>query len=253
MQSIKDLCNYRVVGEDGQIGSLAEFYFEDLNWTIRYLVVNTGHWYSGKQVLVCPASVGPPDREERRIPVFLIRQQIENWPEAEAVKPVWRQMETELSRRFGPSYWGAAGYLIGGAMVPPPPRVLFESSRVQMEGPGANLRSSNEVIGYHIEARNGEIGHIEDFLFDHTAWTIQFIVADTRNWLPGKKVVIMPQSVEEITWAERRATVDLLRETFRDSPEFNWRLPISESYKQVVHDYYDRHRLLAPILSKVHY
>ena len=252
MLSIRALCNYRVVGEDGAIGSVAEFYFDDLHWEIRYLVVETGHWYSSRQVLICPASVGPPDREEHRIPVFLTRKQIENWPDAETVKPVWRQMETELSRRFGWAYWGAAGYLIGGVMVPPPPRVLSESRPVQIEGPGANLRSSNEVIGYHIEARDGKIGHVEDFLLDDATWAIQFIVADTHNWLPSKKVLIVPQSVEKITWAERTVTVDLPRETIRNSPEFNSRLPRSESFERLLHNYYDRQRLLAPILSKEH-
>ena len=239
MLSIKALCNYRVVGEDGLIGGVAEFYFDDLNWTIRYLVVNTGHWYSGRQVLICPASVGEPNRKAHLIPVFLTREQVDNWPEAEAVKPVWRQMETELSRRFGWAYWGAAGYLIGGVMVPPPPRALSDSSPLQIERPGGNLRSSNEVIGYHIEARDGQTGHVEDFLLDDSTWTIQFIVADIRNWLPGKKVLIVPQLVEKITWADRTVSVDMHRETIRNSPKYDSRLPRSESFEQLVHDYYD--------------
>lgn len=49
----------------------------------------------------------------------------------------------------------------------------------------AHLRSVHEVIGYHINATDGEIGHLEDFLFDDETWEIrgyQELVAGKENF-----------------------------------------------------------------------
>ena len=79
------------------------------------------------------------------------------------------------------------------------------------------------MIGYHVQATNGEIGHVEDFLVDGTAWAIVHVVIDTRNWLPGKKVLIAPQQFKKISWTERKVHMDLPREAIKNSPRFDRR------------------------------
>jgi len=49
------------------------------------------------------------------------------------------------------------------------------------------------ITGYHIHATDGEIGHVEDFMVDDEIWAIRFLVVATRNWLPGKKVILSPR------------------------------------------------------------
>ena len=46
------------------------------------------------------------------------------------------------------------------------------------------------MIGYHIEATDGEIGHVEDFLVEDSSWAIRYMIVDTRNWWPGRKVLV---------------------------------------------------------------
>jgi hypothetical protein len=62
-----------------------------------------------------------------------------------------------------------------------------------VEAGDPHLRSSRAVTGYHIEARDGEVGHVEDFLVDDETWAIRYIMIDTRDWLPGKHVLLGPE------------------------------------------------------------
>lgn len=84
-----------------------------------------------------------------------------------------------------------------------------------------HLRSVREITDYRIEARDGGIGHVEDFLLRDDGWRIDCVVVDTRNWLPGKKVVVPTRDFSRIEWKDRRAYVDLDRDAVKESPELD--------------------------------
>ncbi len=84
-----------------------------------------------------------------------------------------------------------------------------------------HLRSTKEVIGYHVHALDGEIGHLQDFHFDERTWHIDYLVVDTSDWWFGKKVILAPAFVKEVDWPERQVMVALKRETIRTSPEYH--------------------------------
>src|SRR5262249_61823520 len=88
-----------IAATDGEIGSVQDLYFDDLTWTIRYLVVDTGTWLPGRQVLISPRSVRSITGDEK-IPVALSKEQVKNSPSVEADKPVNRQYEEEQSRYY---------------------------------------------------------------------------------------------------------------------------------------------------------
>lgn len=50
LKSVEELRGYTVQATDGDVGSVAEFFFDDDNWTVRYLVVDTGSWLMGRKV-----------------------------------------------------------------------------------------------------------------------------------------------------------------------------------------------------------
>ena len=74
--------------------------------------------------------------------------------------------------------------------------------------------------GYHLQAVDGEIGHISDFLVNATLTDIQYLVVDTRNWLPGKKVVLPPAFIHGIQWDESKVHVTLTEEQIKNAPEY---------------------------------
>ena len=51
---IKSLIDFTLGASDGVIGNVKEFYFDDDTWTLRYLIVDTGNWLTGRIVLISP-------------------------------------------------------------------------------------------------------------------------------------------------------------------------------------------------------
>jgi hypothetical protein len=105
-----------------------------------------------------------------------------------------------------------------------------------------HLRSSAHVIGYYIHAQDGDIGHVEDFLVDDTTWVIHYMVVDTRNWLPGKNVLVSPHWIEQVDWNDSKVYVDLTQEAIENSPEYDPMAPVDRSYEEKLFEYYDRQR-----------
>jgi hypothetical protein len=113
-------------------------------------------------------------------------------------------------------------------------------SRAGKEPEDSHLRSTKEVTGYHIEATDGEIGHLEDFIIDHHTWAIQYIEVDTRNWWPGKKVLISPHWIERVSWADSKVSVDLSREAIKNGPEYTDSMSVTREYEHKLWDHYQR-------------
>lgn len=221
--SAKDLKNWQVATRDGDIGKVKELYFDDRHWTVRYLVVDTGGWLTGRRVLLSPHVVEQLDPVEQRVVVRLTRREVEEAPGAETDQPVSRQHEAAYYDYYGlPYYWGGPG--LWGVGAYPPAFGGFGGAGAVMaaetprdrpgqdRGGDVHLRSSAEVTGYHIEASDGSIGHLEDLLFDDRAWQIVNTVVETRNWLPGPEVLVSPADIESIDWAERKVRVKRTRE-----------------------------------------
>ena len=221
LRSLKGTYGYDIVPlDDTKTGEVDDYYFDDESARIRYLVLGTGPWLFGKQVLISPVALGKPDWKTQTLVVPLTKEQIQNSPDIDLAKPVTRQTEGRLHRYYGwPVDWGF-------------PRRDGDT----------HLRSSKEVIGYHVQARDGEIGHLEDLIVDDDVWLIRYLVIDTRNWLPGKKVLISPTWLDEVSWLERKLYVDHLRQEIRESPEYDAAAPVNREYEEKLYDYYGRPR-----------
>jgi len=240
LDKAKTLSGYKLRSLDGDIGKVKDFYFDDHLWTIRYLVANTGDWLADRLVLISPHSLKAVNKKERYISINLTKQQIENSPSWGSDKPVSRQLEEDYYGYYGwPTYW--SGPLMWGAYsYIPHDRV--ESSEVNSGGKAwdPHLRSASTVRGYNIQAKDGEIGHIDDFVIDDETWAIRYMVADTQNWWSGKKVLISPRWIERVSWEESKVFVNLLRETIKLSPEYTEEALLTRDYETKLHRHYDR-------------
>jgi hypothetical protein len=168
LHKIKDLQGDALHAEDGEVGSVDDLYFDDEDWDVRYLVVNTRRWIPGRRYLVSPIAI---DRERPLVAgdirVDLTREQIAACPTVA----------------------------------------------------DASLRSSAEVIGCGIEARDGAIGSVADLVVDDETWEITDVLVDSRQWLPGKLLLISPAVIERIDWPEKKMHLRLAREDILQAPE----------------------------------
>ena len=241
LRSTKDLRGYAIRASNGVIGKVYGLYFDDLAWIVRYLVVDTGNWLPGRQVLLWPGVLGQPDWDTQSLPVGLSKEQVEHSPHISTDEPVSRQMEVDLHTYYGWTPYWRGGLPVPGLGAAAAAEMIASSAEERDEGDSdPHLRSTREVIGYHIQARDGEIGHVEDFVVDDEAWFIRYLVIDTRNWLPGRKVLVAPAWAEQVNWVERKVYVDLGRETIKSSPEFDPSMPVNREYEARLYDFYGR-------------
>jgi hypothetical protein len=243
LRSLKALHGYTVLASDGEVGKVHDFCFHDDTWATRYLVVATGHWLSGRKVLLTTRALGRPNWADLSFPVALTREQVEQSPEIDTDKPVSRQHEVALHQHYGwPFYWLEPGFGDWPPFVPvaPIPTSLGTPPAASKANTDLHLRSIKAVTGYHIHARNGAVGHVEDFIVDDTLWVIRYLVAHTGRFLPAKKVLLAPEWLGEIRYAERQVNVTLTREAILNCPEFYPGAGVNREYEERVYDYYGR-------------
>lgn len=224
LQSIKQLYGNKLGASDGEIGHVKDFYFDDQNWAIRYVVADTGSWLPGRQVLLSPYSLGRLDQPERILRVNLTRNQIENSPPIESHKPVSRQIEEEYHRYYGwPFYWRGDGLwgLSGFPILELPPSESPPAFGPQPERADAHLRSTQAVCGYQLETKDGVIGHVCDFMMDAASWAIGQLVVRTGHRLSGKEVLIETKHVERISYDESKVFADLTGDAVERSPVYD--------------------------------
>ena len=95
-------------------------------------------------------------------------------------------------------------------------------------------------MGYYIKTTDGEVGHVDDLIVDDETWGFRYMVVDTRNWLPGRKVLISVEWIESVSWLENEVQVDVASEAIKNSPEFDPSQPVNREYEMVLYDYYGR-------------
>jgi hypothetical protein len=219
--SIKQTYGEKLGATDGEIGRVKDFYFDDKNWAVRYVVAETEAWLTGRQVLISPYSLGelaPPGKVLR---VNLTRKQIENSPSIDWHKPVSRQYEEQYHKYYDwPFYWkGNAlwGMQASPVMGLPGPAPATESESAS-EGTDAHLRSTQAVAGYHLRATDGIIGHISDFMLDGQTWAIPQLVIKTGHRLSGQQVRIQSDKVLRISYEESTVFVNLTKAEVEQSP-----------------------------------
>ena len=239
---VKTIENYKLKGKDGEIGSAKEFYFDDKYWAIRYLVADTGGWLTGRKVLISPYSLISINEQEENIVVSLSEKQIEECPPLESDKPISRQFEESFSEYFrlppywnGRHMWGAWPYIMREEQLSKP-----EAKTKEEASWDPHLRSTKSVTDYGIQATDGGIGHVEDFIIDDETWAIRYLVVDTKNWWGGKKVLISPQWIDRISWDESKVFANLSQESIKQSPEYSDDLLLTRDYEDQLHQHYER-------------
>ena len=258
LRSLKDLKNYQIGATDGNIGHVKDFYFDDQRWVIRYIVVETGSWLSSRQVLVSPISIQRPDWLERTLPAAITQEQVKHSPSIDVDKPVSRQHEMEYLGYYGyPYYWEGGGiwgegmYPYGmypgyvGDASPNAPGDAADSDyaiaeRTRHWNYDPHLRSCNEVVGYHVLAVDGEIGHVDALLVDDRTWAIRYIVVDTSRWWGTHKVLVSPQWIAEVRWADQSVSIDLSRDAIKGAPPYEGTDELNRQRETRLYEHYGR-------------
>ncbi|MEO8936932.1 MAG: PRC-barrel domain-containing protein [Burkholderiaceae bacterium] len=256
LRSMKDLEHYRIGALDGDVGHVEDFYFDDHAWVIRYLVVETGNWLSSRRVLISPISIHDPDWAARVLPVSITRAQVESSPDIETHLPVSRQHEMQYLGYYGYPYYWTGGGLWGaglfpyamapgyGGIGPDPDQQSVRDRRHEAveraihRDDDPHLRSCKAVVGCHIHATDGDIGHVEGLLVDEETWAIRYLVIDTSNWWIGHKVLVAPEWSTGIDWTQETVTVRLTRKSIADAPSYDAGVALTRQHEALLHEHH---------------
>jgi predicted RNA-binding Zn-ribbon protein involved in translation (DUF1610 family) len=212
-----------------------DFLVEVPSWQLRYLEVDAGHWFGNRRALVALCALGQPDWVGRVLPVAISQQQLTNSPVFAGGAQVSPVQLDELHAFFEwplavTGFMSDMGSEAAAAAVP----------AEEPAGASTGLRSSREVLHYHVAATDGEIGHVDDLIVDDEHWTIRYVVVNTQHWLFGRKVLIAPAWFVRVNWQDRRAFADLTRDAIRLSPQYDPATPVNRDYEGRLFDYYVR-------------
>jgi hypothetical protein len=184
---------YAIDASDGRLGTVRDLLFDDVDWTIRWLVVDTGDWLPGRKVRLPVSVLGRPDPAAESFPVKLTKAEVAS-----------------------------------SAELPGTPA----------KGDDRDLHGIASIIGSHVHATDGEIGHVENFLMDDADWGIKFLTVHTSNWLPAEKVLISPRSVHEVHWEQGHIHVDVNRKQVEDSPRHDPSATVDGAFEEKFLTYY---------------
>lgn len=241
--SLHALNKYTVHATDGEVGDVKDSLFDDTQWVIRYLVVETGRWLASRKVLVSPYSIGVPDAEHKILPANISQEQVRNSPLIDTDPPVSRQHEMEYSQYYGyPYYWGGDGLWGDGSSMPTLPPEGADPTRRE-DGPekgNPHLRGAREVIGYQIHASDGDLGRVTDLLAEQESWAIRYLVISTGLWWGGNTVLIPPHWATGISWADETVSLDLSREKIQAASRFEGDPALTRAQERALYQHYAR-------------
>jgi hypothetical protein len=215
LQNIEKLYGKKLAALDGEIGHIKDFYFDDEAWAIRYVVVDTGHWLTGRLVLLTPHAFAKLDQDEQTLQVRLSKKQIQDSPSIASHETVSRQFEEQYFRSYGwPIYWqGGQMWGMSGnplALSPQPENIEVRKSLEPIAD--RHLQSTKGVVGYRVQAADGTLGHVRGFQVNPGSWAIEEMVVATGPWHLGKQIPISPSAIESINVPEKSILVKIILE-----------------------------------------
>jgi PRC-barrel domain len=222
LTNLKLLYGSALHASDGDIGHITDFYFDDKSWVIRYVVVDTGSWLSGREVLISPHAFGKLNSGGKTLPLLVTRQKVENSPSIESHKPVSRQYEIEYYKYYGwPVYWnGGAMWGLGGyPIVLPPSKDEMKSQLQPHHREDKHLQSVRAITGYQVKATDGIIGEAAGFMMIDKSWVLRDLVVKAGHWYAGKEVLIPTANIQRISYEQSEVLVNLTTAEIQHTPD----------------------------------
>jgi hypothetical protein len=107
--------------------------------------------------------------------------------------------------------WGRAGYPV---IVPAPPATPNATS-----ADNPHLRSAKELFRYGVEANDGTVGQVIDFLIDGRTWMIREVVVECGPSFASKKVIVPTEKISRINYKLRTVHADSTTQAFETASE----------------------------------
>ncbi len=210
LDRLKPLLGHQIHASDGLIGTLDDFYIDDDQWIMRYLIVDTGTLLRRHKVLISPTAIDGIDWDGKTISLQHSMEQISCSPNIDVDKPLSRRIEADLLKYYG---WVSH--------CPEP------STGPALAG-DAPLCSMRNMCTYGVMAVDDRVGAIEDFIVDHNGWPIVLAILDTRHYLLAHHAVIPARRLKGVRGEDREIDIDMNKADVSASPQFDPALQLDD-------------------------
>ena len=207
LRSTRELLRFDVTGRDGRIGEVTDFYFDEHDWKIEFMVLDTDGLFSDGKVLINMDYVS-----ELRFPEETFVLGLTN-----------AQAKTLVSGATSPAD-------VEGQVV--------RSKQAAPQASDAILRSVETISSAGIFASDGPMGNIYSLLVETKTWSIRYLIVDTSHILPGKLVLLTTQAISRLDWDKKSVIASVTADSIRKSPAYDVDSEISREYEAFLHDYY---------------
>ncbi len=222
LHSALSMKEYTIQAQDGDIGYAVNFYFDDREWFVRFVVCDGTRAFGRKALIPPRAFDGKPDNCARVVKLCATKGTIKNSPPVNTDKPVSRAQQHILDRYYN---WHL--------QPPESEQALFGEPFLE-----ANVHSAREILGYELNDRDGHTSTIRDFIIDDDEWAVDYLVLETGIWLPGKKYLLDPHWVEQIDWARRAMRCQVPSDKIKNSPDYDPTAVITPREERIVQEHF---------------
>lgn len=242
--NMSEFIGNKLMANDGEVGVVSDMLFDDQSWFVRYFVITCGNWLDKKEILLIPSSLNLPRDESAQLSSDLTRDQIKKSPLIQSNLPVSRQFETELHSYYnwGP-YWTypistAYGFtMYNKDMQQRANESGLEKNSVKQDF-DPSLRSLKAMEHRRLRSPDGELGRIEDMLIEASEARVSHLVVDTKNWWPSKNVLILTESITDISSMSDTVDTSVGKKKIQSAPSYESFEAGNEAYLQSLDEYY---------------
>jgi uncharacterized protein YrrD len=213
------MVGYHLTERDEIKGKVKDFFFDDRDWRLRYLVASLGSWGLGRRVLLPAEAFEGAHWMDRQVKVSLARNTVEESPPEGADQPRSRQHRVEVYQKVG--------------------KQPYRLAKVATSG-DPHLRSFRKLKGYQVDSLVGEVGRIADLILNDDTDRICCLVVNTGGRLFGKKVLIATGQVDRIDMDNSRILVDLNRREIVTRMPYKPAAPVNHTGGGERYDYLGR-------------
>lgn len=224
LHSLNELSNYHVSALDGDIGYCKDFLFNDEQWNLHYMLVDTHRWLPGGQkVLLSSNIIRDIDRDKRIIYINQSRSDIEGSPALPSNEPISRAYEKTYQCYFDYAYFNVGpnpldSYFMGTHLE----NIKIVAAPKEPESEKNHEHSVQFVEHYDLQTSDKRHGHIIDFIISDQDWRVVYLAVDIKHWLLNSEtVVVAPDKLQNVSWPQQKVFVDLTAKTIESLPTYN--------------------------------
>ncbi len=223
----KALNKRQIYSLEGVIGTIKALYFDDRSWSIRYLVLDSGGWLPRRQVLVSPhALISAVRQNTPHLAVNLTKKQIEDSPVLGNDQPPSLHFEIACHIYYQwPGFWRGktrtgmdAVFGVGSHSMPAMANRKFAAAHGEAD---PHLRNTSTITGHQVQAEDGGLGQVEDFVVDTDNWCIKKLIVTTGHWWNVRRKLLSTRNIDQFGWDQSKVFVNLTREGIRKSPDYS--------------------------------